>query len=203
MKFICIGRNYAAHAAELGNAVEDEPVLFLKPETALLPPGHDFYLPEWTQEVHYECEIIFRLGKEGKYVDPLFAPTYLDGIGLGIDFTARDLQNQLKAKGLPWDKAKGFNGSAVVSAFAPMTNFTNLRDIHFELRVNGELRQKGHSANMIHPVEKQLAYASRFFQLKKGDIFFTGTPEGVGPVKPGDQLEAFLQGQSVLKLNIR
>jgi acylpyruvate hydrolase len=203
MKFICIGRNYAAHAVELGNALPEEPVLFLKPDTAHLTAGHDFFIPEWTKDVHYECEVVFRVSKEGKYISRTFAHSHIDAIGLGIDFTARDLQTQLKAKGLPWERAKAFNGSAVMSEFRPLRDYPNLRDIHFELRVNGELRQKGWTGNMIFPVEEMIAYASQYFTFRSGDVLFTGTPEGVGPVKAGDVLEGTLNGVKVLNCRIR
>ncbi len=203
MKFICIGRNYAAHAKELNNAVPDSPVLFLKPDTALLQNNTDFYIPEFSQNIHFECEVIFRVERQGKYITKEFALSYLNGVGLGIDFTARDLQDIQKAKGLPWDIAKGFNHSAAVSEFAPLSNFPNLNDINFSLFINGEQRQKSNTSNMLFPIENIIEYSSQFFMVKAGDIFFTGTPEGVGQVKQGDHLEAFLENKKVLDFYIR
>jgi acylpyruvate hydrolase len=203
MKFICIGRNYADHARELGNEVNEDPVVFLKPDTALLKNNNPFYLPGFSSDVHHEVEIIYRIGKEGKNIAPKFAWKYVDGIGLGVDFTARDLQSQLKAKGLPWEISKAFNHSAVVSDFLPVETFKDHNQLEFELSVNGLLKQKGQSSHMIFPLETLISYTSRFFTLKKGDILFTGTPAGVGKVSIGDQLMGTLQGISMFDFEVK
>ncbi len=203
MKILCIGRNYADHIAELHNEVPDEPVIFLKPDTALLKNNDPFYYPDFTQEIHHELEIILRISKEGKNIQPKFAANYFDAIGLGIDFTARDLQSKAKSKGLPWDLAKGFNGSAPVSEFLPLTDYPDLKNINFTLRVNQEIKQQGNTSLMLHPFEDIISYISRFILLKKGDIIFTGTPKGVGPVQINDRLEAFLEDKKVLDFEIK
>lgn len=193
MKIICVGRNFPDHARELKNNVPTEPVLFLKPETALLRNNQDFFLPDFSNEIHYEVEITFRIGKIGKNVAQKFAQRYIDSIGLGIDFTARDLQNQLKNQGLPWEISKGFDYSAVISPFIPKAGFNDLKQIRFRLEKNGTTVQEGLSGDMLFSMDEIVAYASRFFSLKTGDIFFTGTPAGVGPVQPGDRLRGFLE----------
>jgi 2-keto-4-pentenoate hydratase/2-oxohepta-3-ene-1,7-dioic acid hydratase in catechol pathway len=204
MKIICIGRNYVAHAQELGNQVPSEPVIFLKPDTALLPRRNPFYIPEFTTDVHYECEIVVRIGRLGKHIEEKFAHTYIDGIGIGIDFTARDVQEKCKQKGLPWEKAKAFDGSAPVSEhFLDPAQFPNLQDISFSLQKNGSKVQSGNTGNMIFPISAIISYVSQFFTLKIGDLIFTGTPEGVGPVAIGDRLDAFIGDQSMLRVNIR
>lgn len=203
MKIIAIGRNYAAHIAELQNEVPEEPVIFLKPDTALLRNNDPFYYPDYTQDVHHEVELLLRIGREGKDIDPKFAHKYYDAIGLGIDFTARDLQAKAKAKGLPWDLAKGFNGSAPVSAFLPLSDFPDLKNINFRLDVNGETRQQGNSAMMLHDFDAIIAYISKFITLKKGDIIYTGTPEGVGPVKIGDRLEGYVEDKKLLDFEVK
>ncbi|RDC64165.1 fumarylacetoacetate hydrolase family protein [Adhaeribacter pallidiroseus] len=203
MKILCIGRNYADHIAELHNEIPDEPVIFLKPDTALLKNNDSFYYPDFTQDIHHELEIILRISKEGKNIQPQFAGNYFDAIGLGIDFTARDLQSKAKSKGLPWDLAKGFNGSAPVSEFLPLTDYPDLKNISFTLRLNQEIKQQGNTSLMLHPFENIISYISRFILLKKGDIIFTGTPKGVGPVQVGDRLEAFLEDQKVLDFEIK
>ncbi|QMU29728.1 fumarylacetoacetate hydrolase family protein [Adhaeribacter radiodurans] len=203
MKILCIGRNYADHIAELQNEVPDEPVIFLKPDTALIKNNDPFYYPDFTQEIHHELEIILRISKEGKNIQPKFAANYFDAIGLGIDFTARDLQSKAKSKGLPWDLAKGFNGSAPVSEFLPLTDYPDLKNINFILRLNQEIKQQGNTSLMLHPFENIISYISRFILLKKGDIIFTGTPKGVGPVKIGDRLEGFIEDKKVLDFEIK
>lgn len=203
MKIICVGRNYVAHASELGNEVPEEPIIFLKPDTALIKDNQPFYYPDFSQDIHHEVEIIYRVGKEGKYIAPEFAFNYLDGIGIGIDFTARDLQQKAKTKGLPWDLAKGFNGSAPISDFLSMDAYPDFANIDFSLQINGETRQQGNTGLMLFPVEKLIAYISRFITLKKGDIIFTGTPKGVGPVNIGDKLEAFIDNQKLLEVEIK
>lgn len=203
MKIVAIGRNYAEHIAELKNEVPDEPVIFFKPDTAILRNNEPFYYPDYTSDVHHEVELILRISREGKNIDRKFARKYYDGIGVGIDFTARDLQAKAKAKGLPWALAKGFNGSAPVSEFLPVDQFPDLRQINFRLEVNGVARQQGNSAMMLHPFEDIIAYVSRFITLKTGDIIFTGTPAGVGPVQIGDRLEGYVEDRKLLDFEIK
>ena len=201
MKIICIGRNYRAHAEELGNAVPEEPVVFCKPDSALLPPRNPFVIPPWTSDVHHEIEWVVRISKVGKYIEPRFAYSYLDAMTVGLDFTARDLQTQLKNKGLPWERAKGFDGSAVLGSWVPIPSEPADHDIRLEK--NGVAVQQGSTADFLHSVENLIAFVSQHFTLKKGDVLFTGTPAGVGPVAPGDRLEGFLNGESRLRLNVR
>jgi acylpyruvate hydrolase len=203
MKILAIGRNYADHIAELKNEVPDEPVIFFKPDTAILRGNEPFYYPEYSQDIHHEVELILRISREGKNIDKKFAHKYYDAIGLGIDFTARDLQAKAKAKGLPWTLAKGFNGSAPVSEFVPLDQFEDLQDISFRLDVNGETRQQGNSKMMLNTFDDIIAYISRFITLKKGDIIFTGTPEGVGPVQIGDRLEGYVEDKKLLDFEIK
>ncbi len=203
MKIIAIGRNYADHIAELKNEVPDEPVIFFKPDTAILRNNEPFYYPEYTNDVHYEAELLLRISREGKNIEKKFAHKYYDAIGLGIDFTARDLQAKAKAKGLPWTLAKGFNGSAPVSEFLPLDQFADLQNINFKLDVNGETKQKGNSSLMLNAFDDIIAYISKFITLKKGDIIFTGTPEGVGPVKIGDRLEGYVEDKKLLDFEIK
>jgi acylpyruvate hydrolase len=203
MKIIAIGRNYADHIAELKNEVPDEPVIFFKPDTAILKNNEPFYYPEYTNDVHYEVELLLRISREGKNIDKKFAHKYYDAIGLGIDFTARDLQAKAKAKGLPWTLAKGFNGSAPVSEFLPLEQFPDLQNINFKLEVNGETKQNGNSSLMLNTFDDIIAYISKFITLKKGDIIFTGTPEGVGPVKIGDRLEGYVEDKKLLDFEIK
>ena len=203
MKILCIGRNYAEHIAELKNEMPDEPVIFSKPDTALLRQNAPFYHPDFSQDIHHEVELILRVSKEGKNIQPKFAANYFDGIGLGIDFTARDLQSKAKAKGLPWTLAKEFNGSAPVSEFKPLTDFSDLNNINFSLNINRDLRQKGNSEMMLHKFGDIIAFISKFITLKKGDIIFTGTPAGVGPVKIGDRLEGFIEQEKMFDFEIR
>ena len=192
MKIICIGRNYADHAAELGNAVPDEPVIFMKPKSALLQAHTPFYYPEFTNELHYECELVLRVCKTGKYIQERHAANYYNGITVGIDFTARDLQDDCKKNGLPWEKAKAFDHSAAVSEFIPVAEFDVKNGIPFRMKLNGELRQNGSSNDMIFSFDKILSYVSKFITLRTGDYIFTGTPAGVGPVNIGDKLEGFI-----------
>ena len=203
MKILAIGRNYADHIAELKNEVPDEPVIFFKPDTALLKNNEPFYYPEYTNDVHYEAELLLRISREGKNIEKKFAHKYYDAIGLGIDFTARDLQAKAKAKGLPWTLAKGFNGSAPVSEFIPLEQFPDLHNISFRLDVNGDTRQKGNSSMMLNSFVDIIAYISKFITLKKGDIIFTGTPEGVGPVKIGDRLEGYVEDKKLLDFEVK
>jgi len=202
MKIICIGRNYAKHIEELKNERPTEPVIFLKPDSAILPKKTPFFIPAFTDEIHYEVEIIVKINKVGKFIESKFAPKYYDEIGLGIDFTARSLQSQLKAKGLPWEKAKAFDGSAVIGDFYPKEQF-DLEQIKFQLIKNGETVQDGNSKWMLWRIDDLISYVSQFFTLKKGDIIFTGTPEGVGQVNPDDQLVGILEGKKVFEIKVK
>jgi 2-keto-4-pentenoate hydratase/2-oxohepta-3-ene-1,7-dioic acid hydratase in catechol pathway len=203
MKIICIGRNYANHIAELQNERPDEPVIFLKPDSAVLPDKAPFVIPEFSSDIHHEIEVIVKINKLGKYIDSKFAHKYYDEIGLGIDFTARDLQSKLKEKGLPWEKAKAFDGSAIIGDFLPKNEFSSTENITFELTNNGQIVQKGNTAQMLWKIDEIIAYVSQFFTLKKGDIIFTGTPEGVAKVSPNDVLEGFIENKKVLRLQIK
>lgn len=203
MKILAIGRNYAEHIAELNNERPDEPVIFSKPDTAILRDNEPFYYPDFSQDIHHELEIIVKISKMGKNIEAKFAHKYYDEIGLGIDFTARDVQSKLKAKGLPWELAKAFNGSAPISAFVPKTNFADLAKVNFHLEINGETRQQGNTAMMLWNVDEIIAFVSRFFTLKQGDIIFTGTPKGVGPVQIGDCLCGYLEDQKMLDFEVK
>lgn len=203
MKIICIGRNYAAHIEELANERPKDPVVFIKPDSAVLPKDQDFYIPEFTKEVHYEVEVLIRINKVGKHIDKRFANKYYDEVGLGIDFTARDLQSALKQKGLPWEKAKGFDGSAVIGKWLPKSDFKDLNDLNFTLQKNEELVQKGNTGLMLWNIDELVAYVSTYFTLKKGDILFTGTPAGVGQITTNDYLSGKLEGQELFSLKIK
>lgn len=203
MKIICVGRNYAEHARELNNQLNENPVIFMKPETALLEKRQPFFMPAFSNEIHHELELVIRINKVGKNIEERFAHKYFDEITAGIDFTARDLQQQLKSKGLPWELSKGFDGSGPIGEFIPVKEFESLKNIPFHLNVNGETMQRGNSADMIFSFEKIISYVSSFITLKKGDIIFTGTPAGVGKVKIGDKLEAFISDKKLLTVNIR
>lgn len=203
MKIICVGRNYVEHAKELHNEVPREPILFLKPETSLLRPHLPFFYPDFSSNIHYEVELVLRICKLGKNIQSKFASNYYDKIGLGLDFTARDLQDELKTKGLPWEKAKAFDGSAFVSDFFDISDFKNPEDINFSLQKNGKAVQNGNSKNMIFNFNDLIAEISKYFTLKIGDMIFTGTPAGVGPVSINDELEGFLDNQAVFKLKIK
>jgi acylpyruvate hydrolase len=203
MKIIAIGRNYADHIDELNNERPDDPVVFLKPDTALLKNNAPFYYPDFTKEIHHEVEILLKINKEGKYIEERFAHRYYDEIGIGIDFTARDIQQKAKEKGLPWTIAKGFNGSAPVSDFVDKAGFPSLQDINFGLLVDNELKQKGNTSMMLFSFDYIVSYISRFFTLKKGDIIFTGTPKGVGPISTGNTLKAFIEEQTLLEFEVR
>ncbi|TDP60959.1 fumarylacetoacetate hydrolase family protein [Flavobacterium dankookense] len=203
MKIICIGRNYANHIEELKNERPDEPVIFMKPDTAILPKKTPFYIPEFSNDVHHEVEILVKINKVGKYIDKKFAHKYYDEIGLGIDFTARDLQNKLKEKGLPWEKSKAFDGSAIIGDFIPKNIFSSIESITFELHNNGKVVQKGNTNQMLWKIDEIIAHVSNYFTLKKGDIIFTGTPEGVAAVKQNDVLEGFIENKKVLRLHIK
>ncbi len=203
MKIICIGRNYADHAKELGNEVPDEPVIFMKPKSALLQSHTPFYYPEFSNELHYECELVLRVCKNGKYIQERHAGNYYNGITVGIDFTARDIQNELKKKGLPWEKAKAFDNSAAVGKFIDITPSLNKSNINFCLYMNKELVQKGNSSQMIFSFDAIVSHISNYFSLNIGDLIFTGTPAGVGECVVGDELEAFIEDKSLLSLEIK
>lgn len=202
MKIICIGRNYAEHAKEMNSAVPTEPVFFMKPDTALLKEG-DFYIPEFTKDLHHEIELVLKICKVGKHIEEQFAQKYYDEIGLGIDFTARDIQAKCKEKGLPWEKAKAFDNSAPLGKMVKKEELGDLNSINFELKINGESRQIGNSKDLIFSFDKVVSYVSQFVTLKQGDLIYTGTPEGVGPVKIGDKMEGFINGVSFLTLNVK
>ncbi|GAB3427839.1 fumarylacetoacetate hydrolase family protein [Niabella aquatica] len=202
MKIFCIGRNYVAHAKELGNEVSEEPVIFLKPKTALLKPHLPFYYPEFTNELHYECELVLRVCKNGRYINKRYAHQYYDAVTLGIDFTARDIQNELKQKGLPWEKAKAWDNSAVLGKWRSLDDFPDLKNINFGFYKNNELVQQGNSGNMIYGFNTLLANISKYFSLNIGDVIFTGTPAGVGETLPGDELEGILEDEIVLNLKV-
>lgn len=203
MKIICVGRNYVDHAKELKNEVPTEPVIFLKPETAILPKRNPFFIPDFTNEVHYEAELVVRINKIGKNIQEKFAHKYYDEVTVGLDFTARDLQQKLKEKGLPWEKAKAFDGSAAVGKFISLDKIQDFENLEFTLHKNGELAQKGSPQQMIFSIHKLIAYVSQYFTLKIGDLIYTGTPAGVGKVEKDDQLELKLNEQTVLKLNVK
>ncbi len=204
MKIICIGRNYVAHARELNNEVPEEPVFFMKPDSALLRNNQPFYIPEWTNEVHHEIELVLKICRLGKNIEKRFAHRYFDEIGLGIDFTARDVQGELKKKGLPWEKAKAFDQSAVLSnRFIPVRDFQNLKKIKFKLNVNGQTVQDGDSELMIFDFNAVVAHISKYITLKIGDLIYTGTPAGVGPVKIDDRLEGYLGDEKLFDFNIK
>ena len=203
MKIICIGRNYVDHIKELNNERPTDPVLFIKPDSAVLPKEQDFYIPEFSKDLHYEVEVLVKIKKVGKHIDPQFSHTYYDEIGLGIDFTARDLQSQLKEKGLPWEKAKGFDGSAVIGKWLPKSRFDDVKDLNFQLKKNNEVVQQGNTSLMLWKIDEIISYVSRFFTLKKGDIIFTGTPAGVGRISANDYLSGTLENEQMFSLNIK
>ena len=203
MKIICVGRNYAEHAKELGNAVPDAPVLFMKAKNALLQTGRAFYYPEFTSDIHYEAELVVKICKNGKHISERFARRYYEQVTVGIDFTARDVQQRQKEKGLPWEIAKAFDDSAAVGRFEPIPEGKDVQDYRFELHLNGSVVQRGHAADMLNSIDQVIAYASTYFSLNIGDLLFTGTPAGVGPVAVNDRLECFLEGASVLEVLIK
>ncbi len=206
MKILAVGKNYANHIAEMKTEFDKfsgEPVVFLKPDTALLKDNAPFYYPEFSQDVHHEVEILIKICKEGKNIQEKFAHKYYEEIGIGIDFTARDIQAKLKANSYSWEIAKGFNGSAPVSYFVPKTDFLDLQNINFSLKINDEIRQEGNTSLMIFKIDYIIAYLSRYFTLKQGDIIFTGTPAGVGAVKVGDKLSALIEGKEMLTFEVK
>ncbi len=203
MKIIAVGRNYVNHAKELNNAVPTEPVLFMMPETALLQKNQDFYYPDFSKDINYEVELVVKINRLGKHISEKFAYRYYDEIGIGIDFTARDLQSELKSKGLPWERAKAFDHSAPLGKFVHKDSLPNVNNIQFSLEKNGSVVQQGNSENMIFSIDQIIAYASRFFTLKIGDLIYTGTPEGVGAVSKGDSLVAKIENQELLSVNVK
>ena len=203
MKVIAIGRNYAEHAKELNNPIPTTPVIFLKPDTAVLKDNKPFYHPEFSTDIHHEIELVLKISKEGKHISEKFAANYFEEVGLGVDFTARDIQQNHKEKGLPWELAKSFDNSAPVSRFVPKTAFKNLYDLNFRLDVNNNTVQQGNTSNLLFSFEYIIAFVSKYFTLKKGDLIFTGTPQGVGKVNPGDHLAGYLEDVKLLDFEIR
>jgi len=203
MKIICIGRNYAEHAKEMKSEVPTEPVFFMKPDTALLKDNEPFYFPDFTKDLHHEIEVVLKISKVGKHIAEAFAHKYYEELSLGIDFTARDLQAQCKAKGLPWEKAKSFDGSAPIGKFVKKSELGDLHNLHFDLSINNELRQKGNTSDLLFSFDKVIAYVSQFVTLKVGDLIYTGTPEGVGPVAIGDKLKGTLNGEELFCFEIK
>ena len=202
MKIICIGRNYAKHIEELENERPENPVIFIKPDSAIILKNNPFIIPPFSEDIHYEVEILIKINKIGKHIDKKFAHKYYNEIGLGIDFTARDLQSRLKQKGLPWEKAKAFDGSAMIGDFMPKSG-VNLANVHFQLLKNDQLVQEGQSSHMLWKIDEIISYVSQFFTLKIGDIIFTGTPAGVGRVQPGDVLQGMLEARKMFHLKVR
>jgi 2-keto-4-pentenoate hydratase/2-oxohepta-3-ene-1,7-dioic acid hydratase in catechol pathway len=204
MKIICIGRNYVAHAKELNNELPTEPVIFMKPDSALLRNNDPFYIPDWSNDLHHEVELIVRINKLGKSIEKEFAPRYYTEVGLGIDFTARDVQNKLKDKGLPWEKAKAFDHSAVIcKEFVPVNELPDRNSINFRLDINGKTVQEGNTSLMIFPIDELISQISKYFTLKIGDLIYTGTPAGVGPVAIGDRLEGYLEDKKMFDFMIK
>ncbi len=203
MKIICIGRNYAEHAKELKNTLPEKPVFFLKPETALLRRNRPFFYPDFSNDIHYEVELVVKISKVGLHIQEKFAHNYYDEIGLGIDFTARDLQTEQKKKGLPWEIAKAFDNSAPISPFISKKEFDDIQKLPFSLQINGKVVQDGTSADMIFSINKIISYVSQFVSLKIGDLIFTGTPAGVGPVKIGDQLTGFIKNKKMFSFEVK
>jgi 2-keto-4-pentenoate hydratase/2-oxohepta-3-ene-1,7-dioic acid hydratase in catechol pathway len=203
MKIFCVGRNYSDHAKELGSDVPDEPVIFMKPKSALLQPHTPFYYPEFTNELHYECELVLRISKNGKYIQDKFASKYYDAVTTGIDFTARDIQNDLKAKGLPWEKAKAWDNSAVIGKWIPLANVKDKKNINFSFKKNSEVVQQANSKEMLFDFDYLVSYISNFFSINIGDLIFTGTPKGVGEIVVGDEVEAFIENESLLTLDVK
>jgi acylpyruvate hydrolase len=203
MKIVCIGRNYAEHAKELNNPIPTEPLFFIKPDSAVLRNNDDFYLPDFSNDVHYEVEVYVKLHKKGKSIQEKFAPNYYKEIGIGIDITARDIQQRCKEKGLPWEKAKGFDGSAPMSKMLPLSDYEDVNAINFELHINGKVVQKGFTGDMIFNVNQIIVEASKYFMFKIGDVVFTGTPAGVGKLNKGDRLEAFIEDKKMMDFRVK
>ena len=203
MKLICIGRNYTEHIKELENEKPTDPVVFLKPDTAILLKKHPFFIPDFSDDVHHEVEILVKINRVGKHIDRKFAHKYYKEIGLGIDFTARDLQSQLKAKGLPWEKAKAFDGAAVIGKWLPVEDFKNVDDINFYLQKNDAIIQQGNTGLMLWKIDELIEYVSKYFTLKIGDIIFTGTPAGVGKVIENDKLKGFIEDKEMFSITVK
>ncbi len=203
MKIICIGRNYREHAKELNNAIPEKPVFFMKPDTALLQKNNPFFYPDFSNDIHYETEIVLKINRNGKHIDEKFAPKYFNEISVGIDFTARDLQAEQKKKGLPWEIAKAFDGAAPIGKFIPKENFTDINNLNFSLKINGKTRQQGNTSDMMFSFNRIIAYVSRFISLKTGDLIFTGTPAGVGPTAINDHFEVFIENEKLLEFNVK
>lgn len=203
MKIIAVGRNYSEHAKELDNPIPEQPVIFLKPDTAALKENKDFYYPEFSKDIHHEIEVVLRICKEGRHIAPKFASGYYDAIGLGIDFTARDIQQKHKEKGLPWELAKAFDGSAPISELLEKNTFTDIYQLDFRLEKNGDTVQKGNTRDMLFSFEDILVFVSKYITLRKGDLIYTGTPAGVGPVQIGDHLTGFLNGKKMLDFKVK
>lgn len=202
MKIICVGRNYIDHINELSNEKPEEPVVFMKPDTSVLLKGFPFVVPEFSNDVHYEVEVLVKINKVGKYISPKFAHKYYNQLGLGIDFTARDVQSKLKAKGLPWEIAKSFDGATVLGDFIEKDQFADVQNLSFQLTKNGTVMQNGNTQDMLWKIDELISYVSRFFTLKIGDIIFTGTPSGVGKVETGDELEGFLEDRKMFSIKV-
>ena len=202
MKIICIGRNYAKHIEELDNEKPESPVVFLKPDSSILPKNNPFFIPPFSNDVHYEVEVLVKINKVGKHIASRFAHKYYDEIGLGIDFTARDVQFRCKVRGLPWEKAKAFDGSAIVGQFFPKEEF-DLENLDFQLKKNGEVVQNGNTNAMLWKIDELIGYVSQYFTLKKGDLIFTGTPAGVGKVSENDELEGIIEGKKAFKIHVK
>ncbi|MDA9228269.1 fumarylacetoacetate hydrolase family protein [Flavobacteriales bacterium] len=203
MKIICIGRNYLDHAKELGNKIPTSPLFFLKPDTAIQPKGHPFFIPDFSNNIHFEVELVIKISKNGKNIDEKFAHKYYNEIGIGIDFTARDIQEECKKNGLPWERAKGFDGSAQISNEFINKELLILNDINFSLSLNNSIMQTGNSKNMIFPFDQIISYISKYYTLRAGDLIYTGTPSGVGKVERGDSLSCFINSNEMLKVNIK
>ena len=203
MKIICIGRNYREHAKELNNAIPEKPVFFMKPDTALLQKNNPFFYPDFSNDIHYETEIVLKINRNGKHIDEKFAPKYFNEISVGIDFTARDLQAEQKKKGLPWEIAKAFDGAAPIGKFISKENFADINNLNFSLKINGKTRQQGNNRDMMFSFNRIIAYVSGFISLKTGDLIFTGTPAGVGPTAINDHFEVFIENEKLLEFNVK
>lgn len=203
MKIICIGRNYAEHAKEMNSVIPSEPVFFLKPDTALIKDDQPFYYPDFSKEIHHEVELVLKINKPGKNIQTQFANKYYNEIGIGIDFTARDIQAECKKNGLPWEKAKAFDGAAPIGKFIDKKQFTDQKNINFHLKINGNNVQEGNTKDLLFSFDTIIAYISKYFTLRTGDLIYTGTPEGVGPVRIGDRLEAYIEDQKLLDFEIK
>lgn len=203
MKIICIGRNYAEHAKEMNSVIPSEPVFFLKPDTSLIKDNQPFYYPDFSKEIHHEVELVLKINKPGKNIQTQFAHKYYNEIGIGIDFTARDIQAECKKNGLPWEKAKAFDGAAPIGKFLDKKQFTDEKNINFHLKINGNNVQEGNTRDLLFSFDTIIAYISKYFTLRTGDLIYTGTPEGVGPVKIGDRLEAYIEDQKLLDFEIK